>query len=195
VIVERARASNEQKLALALGVCALTFTSSRGAAALESSGSSELGELHATRGRGVELALGVHRDLALEALGFAALPRASGRFLALETAATERPNFLRLPALFTLGSPYGGTSGAWDKELAASTPYNDPKLGCAGPCTEAMPGLSLPSTWVASMAVLGFGAGMGLAMSSSKHERFGLPPLVRFKLAFRKAVATTNLRF
>lgn len=221
-IVETARAVTEQKLALALGACALVLTFSRGASALESSISSallqaaadgarratadartavELVPLSATTGRGAALALGVHDNALPFARHFAELSLAAGPFLtagpflAGSSAALERPNLLLLPSFLTLGSPSGGIGGAWAKELAASTPYNDPRLGCAGPCTEAMPGLSLPSTWVASMAVIGLGVGMGLAMSSSKSERRGLPPIVRFKLAFRKAVATTTLRF
>lgn len=125
-----------------------------------------------------------------------ALPRASGSPVSTASGSGPAPvatrPALRLPGFLALGTPSSWTMAT---ELALSLPYNDPKLGCAGPCTDAMPSLSLPSSVLASMAVIGIGVGMGLVMASSKAERFRLPPVVRFKLAFSKALATTTLRF
>lgn len=208
---------NERGPVRALGVGALLLASSRGAFAHEATSShnllvpaaddaaraptaarldiqNELVAPAATTGRATPLALDVLPHALLLSRDFAALQLWSAELLPTGSAALGKPDLLRLPAFLTLGSAPVGTSGSWASELAAGSPYNDPRLGCAGPCTDVMPGLSLPNAMVTSLAVLGVGVGMGFVMSSKAHG-WGLPPVVRLKLAFRKAVATTTLRF
>lgn len=180
---------NERRLAVALGVCAAAVTSAGEARALDASVPTD------------SRPLSVSAVTPPEATTLRLAP-----FVAWETSSlhprwatplmeVERPRFVVLPGFLTLGGCGSGANGAFARELAAIASYNDPKLGCAGRCTEAMPALALPSSALAGIASLGIGVGLALLMSSPRAERRALLPAVRFKLTLRKAAATTTWRF
>jgi hypothetical protein len=174
---------------VALGVCAVAVTSAREARALDASVPND------------SPPLSFSAVIPPEAATLRLAP-----FVAWETGSldprwatplmeVERPRFVLLPGFLALGGCGSGAHGALARELAAFAAYNDPKLGCAGRCTETTPSLALPSSALAGIATLGIGVGLALLMSSPRAERLALLPAMRFKLTLRKAAATATWRF
>jgi hypothetical protein len=113
----------------------------------------------------------------------------------LPPSSASRPLTLRLPAFIALGVGGLGAGGAVLAHLAATAPYNDPKLACAGRCSGASRTMVVGRAVLGGVAVLGIGIGLGLLMRSSEPERPSLAPTLRLGLSPRKAGATATWLF
>jgi hypothetical protein len=88
-----------------------------------------------------------------------------------------------------------GAGGAVVSKLAASAPYEDPRLKCNGRCTESSRTLAVTSTVLAGVGAVGIGVGLALLLYSAQAQRPSLAPTVGLGVSPRKLAATAVWRF
>jgi hypothetical protein len=101
---------------------------------------------------------------------------------------------LSLPAFIALGAGGLSAGGALLTHVAAS-PYSDPKLGCAGPCSDNPQTLALASKLLGAFAAAAIGTGLVLAITDTGHKKPDFKPSLRLSFTPKKAGASALWTF